>query len=906
MLSNSLTRDMGLKVGPVMLGTFIKHYFDRVKTRESADPDKLLRQDEILYDEAFNIIRAICSNTRTSHTVEEIQGFSNTQTPSSPWTHLVRVLVPLSSCAEAAMHLVKALGGEDKAREIVGGVKWWQVRGIEGINGQWITAKRDWREAKRRHKIPENSDEAASGNNADTYEKYMDEMRCILYIHGGGYYFGSVDQERYCIQRHARKINGRVFAIDYRLAPQYPFPCGLQDCLAAYLYLIRPPPEADHSPINPAHIVVAGDSAGGGMSLALLQVIRDAGLPMPAGGVLISPWCDLTHSFPSVHTNTDTDIIPPTGLSFHKPSILWPPPPPDVSIRVHASLRQKLRDAFRMDGISTPGKIQETIHRTSLEAHSASEMPVDVGENVPVPPINVNDPQKIHLVTEAGESLAIDQQVHFYAQNGLLVHPLVSPALGYLGGLPPLFFIASEKEVLRDEIIYTAHRAANPSKYPVKDQTKGLYPLLQGIEERHPQPTSVHLQVYDGTCHVLPVLFLFSTPAKYCFRAMASFTKFVTGMPLSPPVSASESLISKMARAASSPEIQRTSSPEPMDNLDPSPIGEGQLSSPVSEQASENSSANNTPTVSRKHSLRRALSHRVAKASRVLLGQSHDPIQEGATESSLKEGSTLYDTGTFGRRKRKSHIVVAPQERHAGEPLIYEDINDRTAFDMIRERVSTQGVIRPLEPESELDAFTVPEGIVGTISELGIKRYINSEAHFRQKFSQTYKAIEKSRKKHLDRVAKKDRKRLEALRASQNNGSSSNGSSPNGSRFKVRESMINSPGWGHAWALDELERPPPSSIAARRDTDEARKLAQIADRAIMEEAGEFNTNSLWSIMMDFLTITSDRNGGNGSGRKTLTVDSPQEAEGDRVPEGTPERVGKGKGYRKLSEIFLGR
>lgn len=57
MLSNSLTRDMGLKVGPVVLGTFIKHYFDRVKTRESTDPDKLLKQDEILYDEAFNIIK---------------------------------------------------------------------------------------------------------------------------------------------------------------------------------------------------------------------------------------------------------------------------------------------------------------------------------------------------------------------------------------------------------------------------------------------------------------------------------------------------------------------------------------------------------------------------------------------------------------------------------------------------------------------------------------------------------------------------------------------------------------------------------------------------------------------------------------------------------------------------------
>lgn len=113
-------------------------------------------------------------------------------------------------------------------------------------------------------------------------------------------------------------------AINYRLAPQYPFPCAVHDLLAACklstlvatvcarsnrpldLFLIRPPPGASHCPVKPSHIVIAGDSAGGGLSLALLQVIRDAGLPMPAGGVLVSPWCDLTHSFPSVHTNTAT------------------------------------------------------------------------------------------------------------------------------------------------------------------------------------------------------------------------------------------------------------------------------------------------------------------------------------------------------------------------------------------------------------------------------------------------------------------------------------------------------------------------------------------------------------------------------------------------------------------------
>jgi acetyl esterase/lipase len=134
-------------------------------------------------------------------------------------------------------------------------------------------------------------------------------------------------------------MGGRAFAVNYRLAPQYPFPCALADCLAAYLYLIRPPENAKlritrpksyhhtqfniithtfsllvyhpirHRMIDPSKIVIAGDSAGGGLSLALLTLIRDVGLPMPAGAVLISPWVDLTHSFPSIMTNSDKDII---------------------------------------------------------------------------------------------------------------------------------------------------------------------------------------------------------------------------------------------------------------------------------------------------------------------------------------------------------------------------------------------------------------------------------------------------------------------------------------------------------------------------------------------------------------------------------------------------------------------
>ena len=139
-------------------------------------------------------------------------------------------------------------------------------------------------------------------------------------------------------------MKGRAFAVNYRKAPQYPFPCALQDALAAYLYLLYPPPEAKHKAIEPAQIVVAGDSAGGGLTLALLMVLRDAGLPLPAGAIAISPWCDLTHSFPSTMDNFATDVMPPYGF-IHKPSTLWPPPAAELSEHVQQTLRERVRQA---------------------------------------------------------------------------------------------------------------------------------------------------------------------------------------------------------------------------------------------------------------------------------------------------------------------------------------------------------------------------------------------------------------------------------------------------------------------------------------------------------------------------------------------------------------------------------
>jgi acetyl esterase/lipase len=85
--------------------------------------------------------------------------------------------------------------------------------------------------------------------------------------------------------------------------------------LAAYLYLL----EEKHDPTT---IILAGDSAGGGMVLSMLVTMRDQGIPLPAGAILISPWVDLTHSFPSLGGDDKMDYIPSHGF-IHKPSMSW-------------------------------------------------------------------------------------------------------------------------------------------------------------------------------------------------------------------------------------------------------------------------------------------------------------------------------------------------------------------------------------------------------------------------------------------------------------------------------------------------------------------------------------------------------------------------------------------------------
>lgn len=111
----------------------------------------------------------------------------------------------------------------------------------------------------------------------------------LMYIHGGAWFMGSTRTHRALVARLAHASRIRALSINYRLAPEHPFPAGLEDCLSAYDWLLSRGVPAEQ-------IVVAGDSAGGNLTLALLVALRDAGKPLPAGAVCLSPATDLTPS----------------------------------------------------------------------------------------------------------------------------------------------------------------------------------------------------------------------------------------------------------------------------------------------------------------------------------------------------------------------------------------------------------------------------------------------------------------------------------------------------------------------------------------------------------------------------------------------------------------------------------
>jgi monoterpene epsilon-lactone hydrolase len=129
-----------------------------------------------------------------------------------------------------------------------------------------------------------------------------DPSRVLLFFHGGGYCSGSLVSHRGMVTEAGRAARARTLAVAYRLAPEHPFPAAIEDARATYRFLL------DRG-IAPSKIAVGGDSAGGGLTLALLTILRDAGQPLPGCGWLVSPWVDLQMTGASLAEKANVDPL---------------------------------------------------------------------------------------------------------------------------------------------------------------------------------------------------------------------------------------------------------------------------------------------------------------------------------------------------------------------------------------------------------------------------------------------------------------------------------------------------------------------------------------------------------------------------------------------------------------------
>ncbi|KAL8728094.1 MAG: hypothetical protein Q9166_005619 [cf. Caloplaca sp. 2 TL-2023] len=176
------TISVGTAVTPTVIETYFSHYLNRKHLRQKPTA-------HVSYHEGLRLIRRFLHHA-SFHTVEDIQAFTSQWVPNPPWVRVDEVAIPHIAIDDAAEAIIAQLGpkGVDK----IGGSKWWQWRRDEStLKAEWIEMKADY---DRRKQTKE------------------DCKRIMLYVHGGAYFFGSVDEHRYQIQRHARKLGARVLA----------------------------------------------------------------------------------------------------------------------------------------------------------------------------------------------------------------------------------------------------------------------------------------------------------------------------------------------------------------------------------------------------------------------------------------------------------------------------------------------------------------------------------------------------------------------------------------------------------------------------------------------------------------------------------------------------------------------
>jgi len=227
-----------------------------------------------------------------------------------------------------------------------------------------------------------------------------DTGRVLVFLHGGGFQFGSIRSDGELAARLGRASGMRVLFPEYRLAPEHPFPAAIDDVIAAVRWL-----ETDQRP-NVRSIAVAGDSAGGGLAVALLVALRDAGAPLPAAAVLLSPTVDLTSSGASMTERVDQDPFstPDMLRGFAADYLAGADPKTPLASPLFAALTG-LPPMLVLAGTADL-LLSDSQRLASAAADAGVDIILEVGEGLPhVYPIMLGTPEAAEATERIGEFL---------------------------------------------------------------------------------------------------------------------------------------------------------------------------------------------------------------------------------------------------------------------------------------------------------------------------------------------------------------------------------------------------------------------------------------------------------------------------------------------------------------------
>ena len=203
-----------------------------------------------------------------------------------------------------------------------------------------------------------------------------DKSTVLLYLHGGGYAFGSMRTHRVMLAHISRAAGARVLGLDYRLAPEFPFPAPVEDSLAAYRWLLS-------QGVDPKKIVIGGDSAGGGLMVAVLVALRYIGEPMPAAGVGISAWTDMEATGQSFMSNAEVDpsVNRDRILSIAKLYMADKDPSAPLASPIHADLTGLPPLLLQVGSIET--LLDDTNELAKRAKAAGVQVEVDVWDDMP-------------------------------------------------------------------------------------------------------------------------------------------------------------------------------------------------------------------------------------------------------------------------------------------------------------------------------------------------------------------------------------------------------------------------------------------------------------------------------------------------------------------------------------------